>query len=319
MNRHVLGIDIGGTNSALGIVNARGEILATGNISTRGHRDFTTFTRALLDETRRICREASLDMPVAIGVGAPSGNIKNGMIERTANLEWPTPLPAAKIMSETFGLPVAVSNDANAAAIGEMTYGAARGLDDFIMITLGTGVGSGVVCDGRLITGREGLAGELGHIIVRRGGRQCGCGRKGCLETYTSATGVVRTIREMLAEKPDEPTALRSIPDAELTSLAAYEAAMAGDALARRVFEFTGTVLGEALADFASFTSPKAFVLFGGLARSGELLLNPLRKAFEENALFFHTGGKVDILLSELPSANAALLGASAIAWQALN
>ena len=239
------------------------------------------------------------------------------MIERTANLEWPTPLPAAKILSEIFGLPVAVSNDANAAAIGEMTYGAARGLTDFIMITLGTGVGSGVVCDGRLITGREGLAGELGHIIIRRNGRPCGCGRRGCLETYTSATGVVTTIRQMLADNPDEPSSLRSIPDDQLTSLAAYEAAMAGDPLARRVFDFTGTVLGEALADFASFTSPKAFVLFGGLARSGELLLAPLRKAFEENALFFHTGGKVDILLSQLPSAHAALLGASAIAWQA--
>lgn len=317
MRSHVLGIDIGGTNTELGIINTRGEVLAATKLPTRDYPDIDSFVSAVAAATRRLCTENNLDFPQSVGVGAPAANLHTGMLERTANLPWTPPVPIAAKLSEAMGVPVAVCNDANAAALGEMTYGAARDLKDFIMITLGTGVGSGVVCDGRLITGREGLAGELGHIVVRRQGRPCGCGRRGCLETYTSATGVVTTIRQMLADNPDEPSALRDIPADSLSSLAAYEAAMAGDALALRVFDFTGRVLGEALADFASFTSPQAFILFGGLSQSGELLLKPLRESFEENALFFHNGGKVEIRLSQLPSARAALLGASAVAWHA--
>lgn len=319
MSKTVLGIDLGGTNTVMGLVNARGEIIARGQVSTCGHADFQAFVDALLQETRRMCDYTGAPMPSAIGVGAPAANLRTGMIERNANLPWPTPIDVNSIMGKAFGVPVAISNDANAAAVGEMTYGAARGFKDFIMITLGTGVGSGVVVDGNLLTGREGLAGELGHIIVERNGRECGCGRRGCLETYTSARGVARTAVQMLKERPDEVTSLRSIPPEELTSLHVFQAAEEGDKLALEVFEFTGQVLGEALANFASFTSPRAFVLFGGLARSGELLLRPLRKAFEENLLFFHTGGKIEILLSQLPQSQAAILGASALAWQILD
>ncbi len=315
MSKTVLGIDLGGTNTVLGLVNARGEILARGQVSTNGHADFNAFVDALLQETRNMCSYTGAPFPSAIGVGAPAANLRTGMIERNANLPWPTPIDVSGIMGAAFGVPVAISNDANAAAVGEMTYGAARGIRDFIMITLGTGVGSGIVVDGNLLTGREGLAGELGHIIVERNGRECGCGRRGCLETYTSARGVARTAAYLLREHPERESVLRNVPEDELTSLKVFEAASAGDELACEVFDFTGRVLGEALANFASFTSPRAIVLFGGLARSGEMLLRPLRKAFEENLLFFHTGGKIDILLSQLPHSQAAILGASALAW----
>lgn len=318
MSKTVLGIDIGGTNSVLGIVNARGEILASGNVPTCGHADFEAYVEALRAETERMVAYTGCVAPSAIGVGAPAANLSTGMIEQNANLPWPAPIDVAGVMGRIFGLPVAITNDANAAAVGEMTYGAARGMRDFIMLTLGSGVGSGVVCDGRLISGREGLAGELGHIIVRRGGRPCGCGRCGCLETYTSARGVARTARLLLEKEPQRASLLRNVPAEELTSLHVFQAAQAGDELAQYVFDFTGQVLGEALADFASFTSPKAIILFGGLAQSGEMLLRPLRKAFEENLLFFHTGGKIDILLSQLPQAQAAVLGASALAWDTL-
>nr|MBD5378099.1 ROK family protein [Bacteroides sp.] len=318
MSRTVLGIDLGGTNTVLALVNPRGEILAGGQVKTCGHHDFAAFVNELLRETRRMVADSGAPYPAAVGVGAPAANIMTGTIERTANLPWEPPILLAAQIGEVFGVPVAVGNDANAAALGEMTYGAARGMRDFIMITLGTGVGSGVVCDGNLLSGREGMAGELGHIIIRRGGRSCGCGRNGCLETYTSARGVARTAVEMLNKDPERPSILRQVAPEDMTSLHVYQAAMASDSLALEVFEFTGKVLGEALADFAAFTSPKAFVLFGGLAQSGEMLLKPLKKAFEENLLFLHADGRIKILLSQLPQAQAAVLGASALAWQKL-
>ncbi len=213
-------------------------------------------------------------------------------------------------------MPSAVTNDANAAAIGEMTYGVARGMKDFIMITLGTGVGSGVVVNGSMVYGADGMAGELGHVIVRRNGRQCGCTRCGCLETYCSATGVARTAREFLEARKDEPSLLRNMPMEDITSKDVYDAAIANDKIAKDVFEFTGRILGEALADFASFTSPEAFVIFGGLAKSGELIMRPLRDAFERNNMPMHKG-KIKILLSELKESDAAVLGASALGWEA--
>ncbi len=225
-------------------------------------------------------------------------------------------LPISQLLSEKFGIPVAITNDANAAAIGEMTYGVARGLKDFIMITLGTGVGSGIVINGQLVYGHDGFAGELGHVIVKRNnGRLCGCGRAGCLETYCSATGVARTAREFL-EIRTEPSVLRDIPVDAITSKDVYDAAMAGDHIAKDIFEYTGAILGEALADFTAFSSPEAFVLFGGLAKSGELLLKPLRNAMEKNMLSIYKG-KVKVLLSELKEADAAVLGASALGWEA--
>ena len=212
--------------------------------------------------------------------------------------------------------PVAITNDANAAAIGEMTYGAARGLKDFIMITLGTGVGSGIVVNGQLVYGHDGFAGELGHVIVKRNnGRLCGCGRTGCLETYCSATGVARTAREYL-EMSDTPSLLRNLPIDEITSKDGYDAAIAGDKLAKAVFDYTGQILGEALADFTVFSSPEAFVIFGGLAKAGDLILRPIRESMEKNMLSIWKG-KVQVILSELKEADAAVLGASALGWEA--
>ncbi len=220
------------------------------------------------------------------------------------------------MVSERFGIPVAITNDANAAAIGEMTYGAARGIKDFIMITLGTGVGSGIVINGQLVYGHDGFAGELGHMIVKRNnGRLCGCGRTGCLEAYCSATGVARTAREFL-EVRNEPSLLRNIPVEDITSKDVYDAAIAGDKIAKDIFEFTGKILGESMADMTVFSSPSAFILFGGLAKSGELLLKPLREALDRNMLSLYKG-KVKVLLSELKEADAAVLGASALGWEA--
>ncbi|MCX4330969.1 MAG: ROK family protein [Muribaculaceae bacterium] len=315
---YVLGIDIGGTNTVFGIVDARGTVIASGAIKTKTHPVFEDYIDELHQEAVKLIEaNDATDKIGGIGVGAPNANYYTGRIENAANLIWKGELPLARSLADRFGIPVAVTNDANAAAIGEMTYGAARGMRDFVMITLGTGVGSGIVSNGQMIYGADGLAGELGHVIIRRGGRLCGCGRCGCLETYCSATGVVRTALEYLDASPSVPSLLRNIPGADLTSKDVYEAAIQGDPIAQSVFEFTGRVLGEALADFAAATSPEAFILFGGLAKSGELLFKPIREAFDKNALSFHRG-KIKILVSELKEADAAVLGASALGWDAM-
>lgn len=314
---YVIGIDMGGTNTVFGIVDARGIVLASNSIKTRKHSNINDYIDELYQETMRLVKQLDVEGKIfGIGVGAPNANYFTGMIEDGVNLPWPTPIPFAQMLSEKFGIPVAITNDANAAAIGEMTYGAARGLKDFIMITLGTGVGSGIVINGQLVYGHDGFAGELGHVIVKRNnGRLCGCGRTGCLETYCSATGVARTAREFLELREDQ-SLLRDIPVEDITSKDVYDAAMAGDKLAQKVFEYTGNILGEALADFTVFSSPEAFVLFGGLAKSGELLMKPLRESMERNMLSIWKG-KVKILPSELKEADAAVLGASALGWEA--
>lgn len=314
---YVVGIDIGGTNTVFGIVDARGVVLASSSIKTRKHNDVNDYIDELHTELTKLMETTdTVDKIHGIGIGAPNANFFTGMIEDGVNLPWPTPIPLAKIVSEKFGIPVAITNDANAAAIGEMTYGAARGLKDFIMITLGTGVGSGIVINGQLVYGHDGFAGELGHVISKRSnGRLCGCGRTGCLETYCSATGVARTAREFL-EIRQEPSLLRNIPIDEITSKDVYDAAMAGDAIAKEIFDYTGEILGEALADFTVFSAPEAFVLFGGLAKSGDLLLKPLRNSMEKNMLSIWKN-KVKILPSELKEADAAVLGASALGWEA--
>ncbi len=225
-------------------------------------------------------------------------------------------MPLAKLLTEAFGVPVAVTNDANAAAIGEMTYGAARGMKDFIMITLGTGVGSGIVVNGQLVYGHDGFAGELGHVIVKpSNGRMCGCGRTGCLETYCSATGVARTAREFLEIRTD-PSRLRDLPIEEITSKDVYDAAIAGDKLAREIFQYTGEIMGRAFANFVAFSSPEAIILFGGLARAGELLMKPIKESMDRNMLNMFKG-KTKLLLSELKESDAAVLGASALGWEA--
>lgn len=317
MKPYVLGIDIGGTNTVFGLVDARGIVIASDSIKTKKHSNFEDYIEELYTEASRLIKANDAEDKVhGIGIGAPNANYFTGMIEDCVNLPWPTPLPLAEIVSKKFGIPVAITNDANAAAIGEMTYGAARGIKDFIMITLGTGVGSGIVINGQVVYGHDGFAGELGHMIVKRNsGRLCGCGRTGCLETYCSATGVARTAREFL-EIRNEPSLLRNVPVDEITSKDVYDAAMQGDKLAKDIFEYTGTILGEAMADMTVFSSPSAFVLFGGLAKSGELLLKPLRNAMDKSMLSVFKG-KPKVLLSELKDADAAVLGASALGWEA--
>ena len=314
---YVLGIDIGGTNTVFGMVDARGNVIATSSIKTAKHDKFEDYLDDLHAAVLRMLEaNDATDKIHGIGVGAPNANYYTGNIEHAPNLPWKGILPIANMMSEKFGIPVVITNDANAAALGEMTYGAARGLRDFIMITLGTGVGSGIVINGQLVYGHDGFAGELGHTIVRRNnGRLCGCGRTGCLEAYCSATGVARTAREFLEIRNDD-SKLRELPIDAITSKDVYDAAVLGDKLAKEIFEYTGNILGEAFADFTVFSSPEAIILFGGLAKSGDLLMRPLRESMEKNMMGIFKG-KVKILLSELKEADAAVLGASALGWEA--
>lgn len=316
---YVLGIDIGGTNTVFGIVDARGHVVASDSIKTRKHSNFDDYIAELHTEVTRLLKANDAENEIqGIGIGAPNANYYTGEIQNAPNLPWGNGiLPLAEKVSIAFnGIPVAVTNDANAAALGEMTYGAARGMKDFIMITLGTGVGSGIVVNGQLVYGHDGFAGELGHVIMKRNnGRVCGCGRTGCLEAYCSATGVARTAREFLEVRTD-PSSLRSLNIEDITSKDVYDAAVAGDKLAKEIFEYTGTILGEAFADMVAFSSPQAIVLFGGLAKSGDLLLRPLREAFEKS-LFPIYRGKTKIILSELKESDAAVLGASALGWEA--
>ena len=264
-----------------------------------------------------IAKVGGIEQIKAMGIGAPNGNYYRGTIEFAPNVPWGHDgvISLADMFSEKLGIPVGLTNDANAAAIGEMQYGVARGMKNFIMITLGTGVGSGIVVDGHMVYGSDGFAGELGHTIIRReNGRPCGCGRKGCLETYCSATGVARTAREFLATS-DEPSLLREMNPEEITSLDVSIAASKGDALANRIYEFTGQILGEACSDFMAFSSPEAFVFFGGLTKAGDLLMKPLKKAYDENVLKIYKD-KAQFLISSLDDASAAVLGASAIGWE---
>lgn len=315
---YVIGIDIGGTNTVFGIVDARGHVVASDSVKTLKYADFDDYITSLKDGIERLLRANEAEDKIqGIGIGAPNANYYTGEIINPPNLPWGPVIPLAEKVSKAFGgIPVAVTNDANAAAVGEMTYGAARGMKDFIMITLGTGVGSGIVINGQLVYGSDGFAGELGHVIMKRNnGRVCGCGRTGCLEAYCSATGVARTAREFL-EVRTEPSLLRNLEIEDITSKDVYDAAMAGDKLAKDIFNYTGEILGEAFADMAAFSSPQAFILFGGLAKSGDLLLKPIKESFDKNVMPIFRG-KAKILVSELKESDAAVLGASALGWEA--
>lgn len=314
---YAVGIDIGGTNTVFGIVDARGTVVASNSIKTGAYEKAEEYVDVVCKNLLELIEaNGGVDKIKGIGIGAPNGNYYTGTIEFAPNLPWKGIIPLAEMFEQRLGIPTALTNDANAAAIGEMTYGAARGMKDFIMITLGTGVGSGIVINGQLVYGHDGFAGELGHVIMRReNGRMCGCGRKGCLETYCSATGVARTAREFLTART-EPSLLRSIPAEEITSKDVYDAAVKGDALALDIFNFTGTILGEAIADFIAFSSPEAIVLFGGLAKSGKYIFDPIQKAIDANVLTIFKG-KAKLLMSELKDADAAVLGASALGWEA--
>ncbi len=313
---YVIGVDLGGTNTVFGIVDARGNVVVNASIKTAVHNEIELYLDDLVVGLNMLIEQVGgKDKIRGIGVGAPNGNYFNGSIEFAPNLPWKGKIPLAQMLQERVGIPVALTNDANAAAIGEMTYGAARGMKDFIVITLGTGVGSGIVVGGQLVYGHDGFAGELGHMIVRRNGRMCGCGRQGCLETYTSATGVARTAREYLSIRSDE-SLLRSVDVESITSKDVYDAAMQGDALALEIFEATGAILGESFADFVTFSSPEAIILFGGLTKSGDLLMNPIKHHMEKNLLPIYKG-KTKLLFSQLKESDAAVLGASALGWEA--
>ena len=279
----VIGLDMGGTNSVFGIVDQRGTVHATSVISTKAYPDVNDYVAAGVQALQpALDLIGGIEKVKGMGIGAPNANFYSGMIEHAPNLLWKGNVPIAKLFSDALGIPARVTNDANAAALGEMTYGAARGMRNFIMITLGTGVGSGIVVDGQVVYGSDGFAGELGHAIVDRSSeaRPCGCGRKGCLETYCSATGVARTARMML-EKSDEPSMLRSLKPEEITSYEVYKAAEAGEKIAKDIFDFTGEMLGAACANFALFNAPEAIVFFGGLTKAGHWIMDPIQKAFD--------------------------------------
>jgi glucokinase len=315
---YVIGLDLGGTNSVFGIVDSRGEIKATTSIKTQGYATAAEYVDASCEALQLIIDQVGgIDKIKAMGIGAPNGNYYNGTIEYAPNLEWGHNgiVPLASMFSEKLGIPVALTNDANAAAIGEMTYGVARGMKNFIIITLGTGVGSGIVINGQLVYGCDGFAGELGHTIqVRENGRACGCGRFGCLEAYCSATGVARTAREILATT-DKPSLLREMDPEKITSLDVSLAAAKNDQVALDIYAFTGKMLGEACADFAAFSSPEAFVFFGGLTKAGDLIMNPIIEAYDNKVLNIFKG-KAKFLVSGLDGSSAAVLGASAIGWE---
>lgn len=314
---YVLGLDMGGTNSVLGIVDARGHVLARTSIKTQEYADINDYVDALYTEAMRIIEPVGgIEMFRGMGAGAPNGNYYTGNIELAPNLPWKGIVPLARLLSDKFGIPCHVTNDANAAAMGEMVYGVAKGMKNFIMITLGTGVGSGIVIDGKVVYGHDGFAGELGHVTVDRSenARTCGCGGKGHLEAYASATGVARSAKEIISST-SEPTLLRQLDIDHITSKDVFDAAEAGDEVAKRIFDYTGTILGHSFADFVAFSAPEAIILFGGLTKSGHWIMDPVVRAMEESLLPIWKG-KIKVLFSDLKESDAAVLGASALAWE---
>jgi glucokinase len=310
-----IGIDIGGTGTKFGIVDRVGNVLFSGDLSTKKHKKIETFIEELYDKLSALVQSVGGSGRIrGIGVGAPNGNFYTGTIEYAPNLPWKGIIPLAQLIQDKFQLPSILTNDANAAAIGEMMYGAAQGMKDFIMITLGTGVGSGIVANGHLILGHDGFAGELGHtIIIPEGRYHEGTGKKGSLESYASATGVMLTAKEVLASTKEE-SMLRKIPLDEIDSRKVYDAAIQGDKVAREIFEYTGKILGMALANFVMFSSPEAIILFGGLTKAGDLILKPTREHMEANLIQVFQN-RVKILVSHLRESDAAILGASALVW----
>lgn len=313
-----IGIDIGGTNTKFGVVDRHGNILEQDRVLTNEHETVQEFIDDL--HTKLVPMIEKVGGPskfTGIGIGAPNGNYYTGNIEYAANLKWRGIIPLANMVSEKFGLKVKLTNDANAAAVGEMMYGCAKGMKHFITITLGTGVGSGIVIDGKIVLGHDGFAGELGHTVIRHGGRlHKGTGLRGSLESYASATGVRETALELLSENPGTESLLRDYTINDLiTSQTVYECAIKGDKIANEIFEFTGQILGEALANFVMFSSPEAIILFGGLTKAGDLIMNPTRQAMEDSLIQVFKN-KVKLMYSELKEADAAILGASALVWE---
>ncbi len=316
MESYVVGVDIGGTGTKFGIVDKDGNVLFSSEMSTKKHLQVNTFIDELHEHlSEMIEKVGGFGRIKGIGIGAPNGNIYTGTIEYAPNLPWKGIIPFAKMVQDKFKIPVKLTNDANAAAVGEMMYGAAKGMKDFIMITLGTGVGSGIVAGGQLIYGHDGFAGELGHTIIIPDGRlHLGTGKKGSLESYASATGVAQSAKEILTQS-DRPSSLRALELESISSKDVYEAAVKGDEVALEVFELTGKILGMSLANFIMFSSPEAIILFGGLTKAGDMILKPTREHMEANLIEIFQN-KVKILISHLKESDAAILGASALMWE---
>lgn len=308
-----IGIDIGGTNTKIGLVDKSGVVLEQEVISTTDHYTPADYISAIAATIDSLLGNISKEQVKGVGVGAPNGNYYTGEIVNAVNLPWKGVIPFADMLKEEVGFPVSLTNDANASAMGEMIYGAAKGMKDFVMITLGTGVGSGIVANGQLIYGHDGFAGELGHVIAVPGGRDCGCGRRGCMEKYCSATGIVITAKEWLTERDDESVLRENVE--VLTGKMITDAAKSDDKVAIEVFDYTAKILASTLANAVAITSPEAIIIFGGPAETGDKLFEPLRKYFEEEVLFLYKN-KVKILPSALPGADAAITGAAALAWQ---
>lgn len=317
MKKTAIGIDIGGTNTAFGLVSEKGECLAENSIPTKDYENVNKYIDILTKNIKKLIDAQNDEFDIkGIGIGAPNGNFHNGTIELAPNLDWGEVVPLADLMKEKFNLPVWLTNDANAAALGEKIYGGGKKINDFLFITLGTGLGSGIISNGELLYGHDGYAGELGHNVVIDNGRECNCGRKGCLETYASANGIIRTVFQLLADSNNESN-LRNYTYNELTSKIIFEEAEKGDEIALKAFDYTAEILGKALANSITFTSPKAIFLFGGLANAGDLLFVPVKEYFEKNLLPLYKN-KVDILPSKLKNGQAAIIGAAALVWENL-
>jgi glucokinase len=318
MKEIAIGIDIGGTNTTFGLIDRKGNSLGEGYISTNSYSDIKIFLTTLYDKINITILKVKEGLKIkGIGIVAPMGNYKKGTIEYAANLPWKGIIPLAETFEKISRKPVLVTNDANAAAIGEMIFGGAKGMKDFIMITLGTGLGGGVVANGDLVYGQNGFAGEIGHITVNPEGRDCNCGKRGCLETYVSATGIKRTVFELLA-RSNEKSELRDLSYDEMDAIRIHEVAKRGDRIALDAFDYTGKILGKVLADCISFSNPQAIFFFGGLANAGEYIFKPTRQYMEQNLLENYKD-KVKLLPSKLEGAHAAILGASALVWKELD
>ena len=318
MRQYALGIDLGGTGTKFGLVDEDGQVLRSDSIPTQQYPDIVEYCDVLCAGLKRLVEAEGLTMGdlAGIGCGAPDANFYTGCIEQATNLPWKGVVPLAKLISERMGVKCTVTNDANAAAQGEMIYGSARGMKNFIVITLGTGVGSGIVTDGKLLYGHDGFAGELGHCKVdySGNGRLCGCGQRGCIEAYASATGVARTAMEIITATT-QPTLLRRLPDIDhITSKDVFDAAEQGDLVAKQIFDYTGHLLGMKMADYVHFSSPEAIILFGGLTKSGHWIMNPIREAFEQNLMPLWKG-KIPVYVSILKDSDAAILGAASLVW----
>ncbi len=314
--KHVtIGIDIGGTSTKYGLTDRDGNIYFQGELSTQQYDEFTDYVKALADRLRQEMNAHQVHL-LGIGVGAANGNYYKGTIEHATNLKWKGIIPLADLLKKEFNVPVLVTNDANAAAVGEMVYGSARNMKDFIVITLGTGLGSGIVCNGHLVNGKHGIAGEIGHTTVNYAGRYCNCGKRGCLETYVSATGIKRTVYKLLADHL-EPSELRGVSFEDLDTRMITEAALRGDIVALAAFEYTGRILGTKLAETVVHTDPEAIFLFGGLSLAGDLIFKPTIKHMELNLMPIFRG-KVKVLPSGLQNQAAPILGASSLVWNYL-